>query len=119
MVARLGSARHALRGVRVFVSSTHNAWVEIGAALVALLMGIYFSITISEWIAVILSFGILLAAEGFNTAIEVHMDLTSPGEHPYARDTKDIAAGAVFIIACMVFLVLCLIFVPKLFAIFR
>jgi diacylglycerol kinase len=25
------------------------------------------------------------------------MDLTSPGHHPYAKDTKDVAAGAVLI----------------------
>ena len=38
-------------------------------------------------------------AEAFNSAIEVDIDLTSPEYHPFARDTKDIAAGAVLLAA--------------------
>lgn len=41
--------------------------------------------------------GFVLTAEAFNTAIEIDIDLTSPQYHPYARDTKDVAAGAVLI----------------------
>lgn len=47
----------------------------------------------------VLAAGLVLASEAFNTAIEVDINLTSPEYHPYARDTKDIAAGAVLISA--------------------
>ncbi len=36
-------------------------------------------------------------AEAFNTAVESHMNLTSPEFHPVARDTKDVAAGGVLL----------------------
>ena len=54
--------------------------------------------------------GFVLAAEAFNTAIEIDIDLTSPEFYPYARDTKDIAAGAVLISAMTALIVGILIF---------
>jgi diacylglycerol kinase len=43
--------------------------------------------------------GFVLVAEAFNTALEIGVDLASPGYHELARDTKDVAAGAVLISA--------------------
>jgi diacylglycerol kinase len=56
--------------------------------------------------------GFVLVAEAFNTAIEIDIDLTSPEYHPYAKDTKDVAAGAVLIAACTAALIGLIIFVP-------
>ena len=54
----------------------------------------------------------VLAAEGFNTAIERLVDLVSPGFHPIAGDVKDVAAGAVLICAIAAAIVGAIIFVP-------
>ena len=59
-----------------------------------------------------LCFGIVLAAEGFNTAIERLVDLVSPGFHPIAGDVKDVAAGAVLICAIVSAIVGAIIFIP-------
>ena len=40
-----------------------------------------------------------------DAAIEIDIDLTSPEFHPYAKDTKDVAAGAVLISAITAFIV--------------
>ena len=56
--------------------------------------------------------GLVLAAEEFNTAIEIDIDLTSPEFHPFARDTKDVAAGAVLICAITAAIIGLFIFVP-------
>ena len=53
-----------------------------------------------------------LVEEAFNTAIEIDIDLTSPTYHPYARDTKDVAAGAVLLSAILAIIVGLMIFVP-------
>jgi diacylglycerol kinase len=45
--------------------------------------------------------------------MEVHMDLTSPEFHPFARDTKDIAAGGVLIAGMLTLIVSLIIFAPK------
>ena len=57
-------------------------------------------------------FGMVLAAEGFNTAIERLVDLVSPDFHPVAGDVKDVAAGAVLICAIAAAIIGMIIFIP-------
>ena len=59
---------------------------------------------------IIFAAGLVLVAEAFNTAIEIDMNLTSPEHHPYAKDTKDVAAGAVLISSVVAAVVGILIF---------
>jgi diacylglycerol kinase len=60
-----------------------------------------------------MAIGFVLVAECFNTAIEFDIDLTSPDYHPYAKYTKDVAAGAVLIASISAAIVGLIIFVPK------
>jgi diacylglycerol kinase len=114
LIKRAKSFAHAGRGIWVFVKTTHNAWVHLAVLVVAVILGFALGITSQEWIMLVLAAGFVLAAEAFNTAIEIDIDLTSPEFHPYARDTKDVAAGAVLIAAATAAIVGCLIFVPYL-----
>ena len=113
LIARFGSIKHAVRGIYICIKNTHNAWVEIFISFVLIILGCAFALSESEWLSLIIVLFVLLIAEAFNTAMEVHMDLTSPAFHPFARDTKDIAAGAVFISALLTLVVSIIIFVPK------
>lgn len=99
LIKRAKSFTYAGRGLCVFVKSTHNAWIHLVVLAVAIALGLYLHITVVEWMMLVLVGGFVLAAEAFNTAIEIDIDLTSPEYHPYARDTKDVAAGAVLIAA--------------------
>lgn len=100
LLKRAKSFSHAGRGVWVFIKSTHNAWIHLAIFADAVVLGIYFKITVVEWTVLVLAAGFVLVAEAFNTAIEIDVNLTSPEYHPYARDIKDVAAGAVLISAC-------------------
>ena len=99
LVKRAKSFTHAGRGLWIFVRTTHNAWVHIAVLAVAIVLGVYFDITVAEWMVLVLAGGFVLCAEAINTAIEIDINLTSPEYHPYARDTKDVAAAAVLIAA--------------------
>lgn len=116
VVQRAESFTHAGRGVRIFLKSTHNAWVHMTILVVAIGAGLYFNITSVEWMLVVLASGLVLAAEAFNTAIEIDIDLTSPEYHPYARDTKDVAAGAVLIVSVTAAIIGVFIFGPHVLA---
>jgi diacylglycerol kinase len=116
LIKRAKSFTHAGRGVYIFIKTTHNAWIHILAFIGAVSMGFYFSITSSEWISLIFAGGFVLVSEAFNTALEIDIDLTSPEYHPYARDTKDVAAGAVLLSACTALVVGALIFIPYIFS---
>ncbi|OHA81486.1 MAG: hypothetical protein A2675_03375 [Candidatus Yonathbacteria bacterium RIFCSPHIGHO2_01_FULL_51_10] len=108
------SFAHAGRGVAVFFATTRNVRVHGAVFVAAVALGFFFSITKIEWMMLVLASGLVFATEAINTAIEIDMDLTSPEFHPYARDTKDVAAGAVLIAAITALVIGVLIFVPHL-----
>lgn len=116
LVKRGRSFAHAGRGILIFLKTTHNAWLHLAILLGAVALGLYFGISRIEWLFVILTAGLVLSAEAFNTAIEIDIDLTSPEYHPFARDTKDVAAGAVLIAAIAAAAIGLIIFVPRVFA---
>jgi diacylglycerol kinase len=97
LIKRAKSFTHASRGLLIFFKTTHNAWLHILLFISAIFLGIYFHTTDTEWMFLFLVGGFVLSAEAFNTAIEIDINLTSPQYHPYARDTKDVSAGAVLI----------------------
>jgi len=99
LVKRAKSFTHAGRGLWIFIRSTHNAWVHLFVLVCAVLLGVYFHISYQDWMLLAFAAGLMLMAEAFNTAIEIDINLTSPDIHPFARDTKDVAAGAVLIAA--------------------
>jgi diacylglycerol kinase (ATP) len=115
IVKRAKSFSHAGRGLWLFLKTTHNAWLHIVALIIVVTLGIVFRITALEWMILVLSCGFVLASEAFNTAIEIDIDLTSPEYHPYARDTKDVAAGAVLISALTALAIGIFIFGPRIF----
>ena len=112
LIKRAKSFSYAGRGLAVFVKTTHNAWVHLVIFLVAVALGLYFGITRMGWMLLVFAGGFVLTAEAFNTAIEIDINLTSPDFHPYARDTKDVAAGAVLISPITAGIIGLLIFVP-------
>ncbi len=110
IIKRARSFTHAGRGIFIFIKNTHNAWLHLFIFALAIVLGFYFKISHTDWILLILTGGFVLTAEAFNTAMEIDMDLTSPEYHPYAKDTKDVAAGAVLISAIIAGIVGILIF---------
>ena len=96
---RVRSFVHALRGITLFFQTTVNARIQFGILIFVIGLGLFLKITTTEWIMLILTCGFVFSAEAFNTAIEIDMDLTSPEFHPYAKNVKDVAAGAVLISA--------------------
>lgn len=74
----------------------------------------YLSLSIVSWSLVILSMGIVWAAEAFNSAIEFLVDLVHPEWHEKAGRIKDLAAGAVLLVSLAVALVGLLVFGSRL-----
>jgi diacylglycerol kinase (ATP) len=114
LVHRARSFVHAGRGLRIFVQTTHNAWVQLVILALTIFGGWYFRISHSDWLAITLAAGLVLCAEALNTAIEIDINLTSPEYHPFARDTKDVAAAAVLIASGIALVVALIVFGPHL-----
>lgn len=117
IIARLKSATHAMRGIGIIIKTTHNMWGHIFFAVLVVIFGFILNISNSEWFAVIFAIAFVIVTESINTAIEIDIDLTSPEYHPYARDTKDVAAGAVLLAVIFACIVGGIIFLPKIWQI--
>ena len=103
--------------MRVFWLATNSLvrfTLSLGIILLVIL-GFYFRISEMEWVALVFAFGLVVISEAFNTAIEIDINLTSPEFHPYARDTKDVAAGAVVLAVIVSAIIGLIIFLPKVF----
>lgn len=106
------SFKYAGKGILKLISLEHNAWIHCAAIVLVTVAGFYFGITKYEWIAIIACFGMVLAAEAFNTAIERIVDLVSPQKQPLAGDIKDLAAAGVLICAMAAAIIGLIIFIP-------
>ncbi len=113
IVARAKSFAFALRGIKLILKTQHNFAVQLFIIILVIILGILLKISEIEWLFLILSSGMVIMAEAFNTAFEFDIDLTSPTFHPYAKDTKDVAAGAVLISVVVAVIIGLIIFLPK------
>ncbi len=114
-VQKKGKWADAFRGLYVLFKTTSSIYTQILVAVIVIILGFYFKVSSYEWIALIFSIGFVVVSETFNTAIEIDIDLTSPEYHPFARDTKDVAAAAVLLSVFTAVVVGLIIFVPKFF----
>ena len=85
-------------------------------AVCVVVAGALLGLSSLEWVAVILCIGAVLAAEGINSAIEALCDRVSTEYDEAIKHAKDLAAGAVLILAVMSVAVGLLIFIPKIVA---
>jgi diacylglycerol kinase len=106
---------NAFRGMYIVFKTTRHFFIHLTAALMVIVLGFYFKISSFEWIALVFCIGFVIVSEVFNTAIEIDIDLTSPEYHPYAKDTKDVAAAAVLLSVFVAIVVGLIIFLPKIF----
>ena len=105
---------YALNGIWHAATTQLNFRVHFVAALMAACLGYALHISTNEWLWIILCIAIVLGAELFNTALEFLTDLVSPEYNKKAGLVKDMAAGAVLIIAIGALVIGLIIFVPKL-----
>lgn len=112
----ISSFRYAFAGVRYLLWTQRNAKIHSAVGLVAALLGAVLRIDRYEWLILLLTITMVLAAEGVNTAVEAAVDLASPGYHPLAKIAKDVGAGTVLLTAIASVLIGLVLFVPHLWA---
>ncbi len=107
------SVSYALQGILTIFSTQNNFKIHIVATLFVIISGLYFEVSNVEWALLMLTCGIVLSAEAFNTALEFLTDLVSPEFHPLAQKTKDAAAAGVLIVAFFSIIIFFYILFPK------
>jgi diacylglycerol kinase (ATP) len=115
---RLASFQHAWDGFSFLLKNEMNARIHVAITVVVILLGIVLEVSRVEWILLILTIGVVIAAEAVNTALEQLVDLVSPKYHLLAKRAKDLAAAAVLLLAVVAVIIGILIFVPRLNTLF-
>lgn len=106
----------AFAGLAWALRTQRNLQVHAMALGSAAALGWWLRIAAWEWCAVLLSSGMVWAAELLNTAVEVLADRVSTAREEPIRIAKDVAAAGVLVSAIAALAVGLVIFAPKLWA---
>ncbi len=109
----LNSFKYAFTGIFSAFKSERNMKIHIIIMCFVILFGFMLKISITEWFICILCFALVISGEMFNTAIEEVVDLITEEENHKAKLAKDIAAGAVLVLAIASLFIGIIIFFPK------
>ena len=105
---------YAFQGIFNTIRTERNIKIHCAAAILVTIFGIWLQISKTEWMICFILFGLILALELVNTAVEATVDLFTEERKPLAKKAKDAAAGAVLVAAIFAAVIGILIFVPKL-----
>ncbi|MDT8415851.1 MAG: diacylglycerol kinase family protein [Flavobacteriaceae bacterium] len=112
---RLKSFVYAARGAYILINTEHSVMVQVVVAVAITIMGFIFKISQTEWILQTLAIGLVIGTEGLNTAIEKIADFIHPDYNDKIGTIKDVAAGAVFVVAVCAVAIGMMIYLPKFF----
>ncbi len=109
----------AFSGIWFTIKKERNIKIHLLATILAILAGIYFKISRTEWLVLVLIISLVLAAEVFNSAIEQICNLLKEKlSLNYNQTTliRNFSAGAVLILAIGSVILGIIIFLPYLFS---
>lgn len=107
------SFKHAVDGIVTNLKKERNLMIHFFMMMLVIIFGLMFNINYSEWIICLILFGLVIALELVNTAIEVAVDICSPEINDKAKLAKDTSAGAVLVVSVIAFIIGLIIFIPK------
>jgi diacylglycerol kinase len=90
---------HAFDGVVYVVVHERNAQIHFIVSLLVIALSIWLELNILQWALVLLAIGLVFTSEMLNTVVELLVDLSTQEIHPLAKHAKDVAAGAVLLMA--------------------
>ena len=113
----IASLEFALTGIFTAFKEERNMRKHALSAILAIVAGFLFGISVTEWLFLLLSVSLVIAFEIMNSALENVVDFASDYHFSMlAKNAKDMAAGAVLVISGFALVTGLIIFVPKLWA---
>lgn len=112
------SFQHAFDGF-IHVTREHpNFRFHLLATFCIVLLGIYFKISVIEWLILVFTVNMVLVAEMINTAIESMVDLITLEHRQDTKIAKDVSAGMVLVSAAFALVVGAFIFLTRIIIFF-
>lgn len=101
---------HAFCGLQEFVKICRNIKIQLFIAVLVIVYSFYIKLQGWQWVAIILSIGLVVVSEAFNTAIEKLADAVTLEKNSYIKSAKDISAGAVLIASIISIIIAIIVF---------
>lgn len=112
---RFTSFGYALAGLLHMLRYAKNVRIQLLAAGVVLMVGLWLGLGALEWAVLTLVIGMNMLAEFLNAAIEATVNLATTDYHPMAQLAKDIGAGAVLLTTLVALIIAGLLLAPPLY----
>lgn len=113
----IASLEFAVKGLLTAFREERNMKKHLASAILVVLAGLIFQVSVTEWLFLLLSISLVIAFEIVNSAIENVVDLASDYHFSMlAKNAKDMAAGAVLFVSGFALLTGMIIFLPKIWA---
>ncbi len=110
------SFHHAIDGLKSIFRDERNFRLDLFFTAVAVIVGLIFKISHSDWIAISLVISMVLISETINSVIEAICDTVSSEYKVNIKYAKDVSAGAVLVSATVSIITGLIVFLPYLIA---
>jgi undecaprenol kinase len=104
----------AFSGITETFKSEQNFRIHCIISIIVILTAIALDFSNLRMVILLIVIGIVLALELINTAIEKTVDLITLESHPFAKQAKDAAAGAVLVFSIFAVIIGILLFIEPL-----
>lgn len=109
----INSFKYAIEGIISSFKTEQNMKIHIFIMILVIILGIVLKLSALEWIILTIVIAIVISAELFNTTIETVVDMITKEKNEKAKLAKDVAAGAVLVLAIGSVIIGLIIFIPK------
>lgn len=103
---------HAGQGLLLAFRREQSFRLQLVGALAVVILILLLPLERWEQSLLILASGAVLVLELVNSVVERFVDIVKPRVHEYAKEIKDLAAAAVFVMACTAAILALIIFWP-------
>ena len=97
----LESFNSAFNGFLYILKNERNLKVHIVIGILVILTGLFFKISLNDFLILLLLITLVISAEVFNTAIEMILDLIEENRSSQIKVIKDISASSVLVVSTL------------------
>ena len=115
----INSFKYAIEKKISSFRTEQNMKIHVFIMIVVIILGIILKLSALEWIILTIVIALVISAELFNTTIETVVDMITKEKNEKAKLAKDVAAGAVLVLAIGSVVVGLIIFIPKILGIIK
>ena len=109
----INSFKYAIEGIISSFKTEQNMKIHIFIMILVIILGMVLKLSTLEWIILTIVIVLVISAELFNTTIETVVDMITKEKNEKAKLAKDVAAGAVLVLAIGSVIIGLIIFIPK------